>query len=150
MRAVGMGRGARAASGGESVTPGFAADLIDKSYGIPPEQVVDSSAVTRYQFAADGKPALLREAKVLFIDDGPGKAEGINTFIGHSPIFAFGNSDDDKQMLEWTAAGSGPRFMGLVHHDDAEREWAYDRKSRIRTLDKAWDEAIAKGWIVII
>src|SRR2546423_6919375 len=112
--------------------------FTNKSYGIPPEQVVGSSAITRYQFAADGKPELRREAKLLFIDDGPGKAEGINTFIGRRPIFAFGNSDGDQQMLEWTAAGSGPRFMGLVHHTDAEREWAYDRKSHIGNLDKAW------------
>jgi len=123
--------------------------FTDKSYGIPPEQIVGSSAVTKYQFAPDGKPELLREAKVLFIDDGPGKAEGINTFIGRRPIFAFGNSDGDQQMLEWTAAGNGPRFMGLVHHTDAEREWAYDRKSHIGKLDKAWDEAVAKDWTVV-
>src|SRR6266404_5508282 len=123
--------------------------FTNKSYGIPPEQVVSSSAITRYQFAADGKPELLREAKLLFIDDGPGKAEGINTFIGRRPIFAFGNSDGDKQMLEWTAAGNGPRFMGLVHHTDAEREWAYDRQSQIGKLDKAWDEAVAKSWTVV-
>jgi phosphoglycolate phosphatase-like HAD superfamily hydrolase len=123
--------------------------FADKSYSIPPEQVVGSSAVTRYQFASDGKPELLREAKVLFINDGPGKAEGINTFIGRRPIFAFGNSDGDQQMLEWTAAGTGSRFMGLVHHTDAEREWAYDRKSHIGKLDKALDEANAKGWTVV-
>ena len=123
--------------------------FTDKSYGIPPEQIVGSSAVTKYQFAPDGKPELLREAKVLFIDDGPGKAEGINTFIGRRPIFAFGNSDGDQQMLEWTAAGKGPRFMGLVHHTDADREWAYDRKSHIGKLDKALDEATAKGWTVV-
>jgi len=131
--------------GGAEFMRAFASD----AYGIPPEQVVGSSAVTKYQFATDGKPELLREAKVLFIDDGTGKAEGINTFIGRRPVFAFGNSDGDKQMLEWTAAGNGPRFMGLVHHDDAEREWAYDRKSEVGKLDKAWDEAIAKGWIVL-
>lgn len=91
----------------------------------------------------------MREAKVLFIDDGPGKAEGINTFIGRRPIMAFGNSDGDQQMLEWTTAGSGIRFALIVHHDDDEREWAYDRKSQIGKLDKAWDEANAKGWIVL-
>jgi phosphoglycolate phosphatase-like HAD superfamily hydrolase len=123
--------------------------FTNKSYGIPPEQVLGSSAVTRYQFATDGKPELLREAKVLFIDDGPGKAEGINTFIGRRPIAAFGNSDGDQQMLEWTTAGNGARFALLVHHDDAEREWAYDRKSSIGKLDKAWDEAVAKGWTVV-
>ena len=123
--------------------------FTDKSNGIPPEQIVGSSAVTKYQFAPDGKPELIREAKILFIDDGQGKAEGINTFIGRRPIFAFGNSDGDQQMLEWTAAGNGSRFMGLVHHTDAEREWAYDRKSHIGKLDKAWDEAVAKGWTVV-
>lgn len=87
--------------------------------------------------------------EVLFIDDKAGKPEGIQSFNGQRPIFAFGNSDGDQQMLEWTAAGRGARFMGLVHHDDAVREWAYDRKSRIGTLNKAWDEAIAKGWTVV-
>jgi len=123
--------------------------FAEKSYGIPPEQVVGSSAVTKYQLHANGKPELLREAKVLFINDGPGKAEGINTFIGRRPIFAFGNSDGDQQMLEWTAAGSGPRFTALVHHTDAEREWAYDRNSDVGRLDKAWDEAKAKSWVVV-
>jgi hypothetical protein len=119
--------------------------FADKSYGIPPEQVVGSSAVTKYQFAPDGKPELLREAKVFFIDDGPGEAEGINTFIERRPIMAFGSSDGDQQMLEWTAAGTGPRFCLIVHQDDAEREWAYDRKSQIGKLDKAWDEAVTKA-----
>jgi len=123
--------------------------FADKSYGIPPEQVVGSSSVTKFELTADGKPALLREAKVLFIDDGPGKPEGINTFIGRRPIFAFGNSDGDQQMLEWTAAGAGARFMGIVHHTDAEREWAYDRTSHIGKLDKALDEGLAKGWTIV-
>src|SRR5205823_12062419 len=123
--------------------------FTDKSYGIPPEQVVGSSAVTKYQFAPGGKPELLREAKILFVDDGPGKAEGINTFIGRRPIMAFGNSDGDQQMLEWTTAGSGMRFALIVHHDDSEREWAYDRKSQIGKLDTAWDEAVAKGWTIL-
>ena len=74
---------------------------------------------------------------------------GIQRFIGRRPIFAFGNSDGDKQMLEWTAGGDGPRFMGLVHHTDAEREYAYDRKSHVGKLDKALDEATAKGWTVV-
>jgi hypothetical protein len=90
-------------------------------------------------------PALVKLPKNEFIDDGPGKPVGINRFIGRRPIMAFGNSDGDQQMLEWTTAGNGARFALLVHHDDAEREWAYDRKSRIGTLNKAWDEAIAKG-----
>ena len=92
---------------------------------------------------------LFKEPKIDFIDDGPGKPVGINRFIGRRPIFAFGNSDGDLQMLEWTAAGDGARFMGLVHHTDAEREWAYDRNSHVGSLDKALDEANAKGWTVV-
>lgn len=121
----------------------------EKAYGIPPEQVVGSTGVTKFQLGADGKPVLLKTAKVQFIDDGPGKASGINMFIGRRPIFAFGNSDGDQQMLQWTAAGAGPRFMGLVHHTDAEREYAYDRTSKIGKLDKALDEANARGWTVV-
>jgi hypothetical protein len=97
----------------------------------------------------DGIPVLLRERKVEFVDDKAGKPEGINRFIGRRPVFAFGNSDGDKEMLEWTAAGSGARFMGLVHHTDAVREWAYDRNSPVGRLDKAWDEALRRGWTVV-
>jgi hypothetical protein len=97
----------------------------------------------------DGRPVLIKEAKVLFIDDGPGKPEGINHFIGHVPIFAFGNSDGDLEMLQYTAGGPGARFMGLVHHTDAEREWAYDRHSHIGRLDKALDAAKTHGWTVV-
>ena len=96
-----------------------------------------------------GQPVLVKEPGVEFIDDGPGKPLGINRFIGRRPILAFGNSDGDLQMLQWTAAGDGPRFMALVHHDDAAREWAYDRTSAIGKLDKAWDEAVARGWTVV-
>ncbi len=118
-------------------------------YGIPPEQVIGSTGVTKFQIGADGKPELIKEPKVEFVDDGPGKPVGINKFIGRRPVFAFGNSDGDQQMLEWTAAGSGPRFEGLVHHTDAAREYAYDRTSKIGKLDKALDEANAKGWLVV-
>jgi hypothetical protein len=97
----------------------------------------------------DGKPELLRLPEVQFIDDKQGKPIGIETFIGRRPIAAFGNSDGDQQMLEWTMGGSGARFVFIVHHDDAEREWAYDRKSDVGRLDKAWDEAVAKGWTVV-
>lgn len=121
----------------------------EKTYRIPPEQVVGSSVITHFRLGPDGKPSLVKTAKVQFIDDGPGKPSGINMFIGRHPIFAFGNSDGDQQMLEWTAAGSGPRFMGLVHHTDAAREYAYDRQSKIGKLDKALDEADAKGWTVV-
>lgn len=121
----------------------------EKAYGIPPEQVVGSTGVTKYQLDVTGKPSLLKTAKVQFIDDGPGKPVGINMIIGRRPIFAFGNSDGDLQMLQWTAAGAGARFMGLVRHTDAEREYAYDRQSKIGKLDKALDEATAKGWQVV-
>ncbi|QDP26152.1 HAD family hydrolase [Bradyrhizobium cosmicum] len=121
----------------------------EKAYGIPPEQVVGSSGVTQYQLDAAGKPSLLKTAKVQFIDDGPGKPSGINMMIGRRPILAFGNSDGDHQMLQWTMAGSGARFAGLVHHTDEVREYAYDRQSKVGKLDKAWDEARAKGWTIV-
>jgi phosphoglycolate phosphatase-like HAD superfamily hydrolase len=127
----------------------FMRTFAERVYGIPPEQVVGSSGVVKFEMGADGKPQLIKEAKIEFIDDGPGKPVGINRFIGHRPILAFGNSDGDQQMLEYTAAGSGARFMGLVHHTDAEREWAYDRNSHVGKLDKALDEATAKGWTVV-
>lgn len=123
--------------------------FAERIYGIPPEQVVGSSGVTKFKMDADGKPVLLKEPEVEFIDDGPGKPIGINRFIGRRPILAFVNSDGDLQMLQWTAAGAGPRFMGIVHHTDANREWAYDRQSHIGRLDKAWDEANARGWTVV-
>jgi len=126
----------------------FMRPWTEKAYGIPPEQVVGSSIKTKFELR-DGKPVLVRLAELNFIDDKTGKPVGINQHIGRRPIFAFGNSDGDQQMLEWTAAGSGTRFMGLVHHTDADREWAYDRKSHIGTLDKALDEANAKGWTVV-
>lgn len=117
-------------------------------YGIPPEQVIGSSIATAFQMR-DGTPVLVRQPKIDFIDDKAGKPVGINKFIGRRPILAFGNSDGDQQMLQWTAAGSGARFMGLVHHTDAEREYAYDRQSHIGKLDKAWDEGVKRGWTVV-
>jgi len=126
----------------------FMRAFAEQTYGIPPEQVVGSSGMVKFELR-DGKPALVKQPKIEFIDDGPGKPVGINRFIGRRPIASFGNSDGDQQMLEWTAAGSGARFCLLVHHDDAEREWAYDRDSKIGHLDKAWDEAAAKGWTVV-
>jgi hypothetical protein len=120
----------------------------EKVYGVPPEQVIGSTIKTKFE-RRDGKPVLMRLPEVDFIDDHVGKPIGINKFIGRRPLLAFGNSDDDHQMLQWTAAGSGLRFMGLVHHTDAEREWAYDRTSHIGRLDKALDEAQAKGWTVV-
>jgi phosphoglycolate phosphatase-like HAD superfamily hydrolase len=126
----------------------FMRNFAEKTYGIPPEQVIGSSGVTQYQ-VQDASPILIKQPKVLFVDDGPGKPEGINHFIGRQPIFAFGNSDGDKEMLEWTAACKGRCFMGLVHHTDGEREYAYDRKSDVGKLDKALDEALDKGWTVV-
>ena len=120
----------------------------ERVYGVPPEQVVGSTVVTRFEMR-DAEPVLLREPKIEFVDDKVGKPVGINKFIGRRPVFAFGNSDGDQQMLEWTAAGRGARFMGIVHHTDAEREWAYDRTSDIGRLDKALDEANARGWTIV-
>ena len=127
----------------------FVRAFAEPVYGIPPEQVIGSSFGIQFKLGADGKPILMREPRIDFIDDGPGKPVGINRFIGRRPVFAFGNSDGDQQMLEWTAAGSGPRFAGLVHHTDATREYAYDRTSKIGRLDKALDKAHAKGWTVV-
>lgn len=121
----------------------------ERAYGIPPEQVIGSSGVAQFRLDAAGNPSLLKTAKVQFVDDGPGKPVGINMMIGRRPILAFGNSDGDHQMLQWTMAGSGARFAGIVHHTDAEREYAYDRPSKIGQLDKAWDDAKAKGWTVV-
>ena len=126
----------------------FMRPWVEKAYGIPPEQVVGSSGATKFELRPNG-PVLLKEPRVEFVDDGPGKPAGINRFIGRRPILAFGNSDGDHQMLQWTAAGSGARLMGLVHHTDAEREWAYDRQSHIGKLDKALDEALARNWTVV-
>jgi phosphoglycolate phosphatase-like HAD superfamily hydrolase len=127
----------------------FMRAFAETVYGVLPEQVIGSTFATRFRIGADGKPELVREPRIDFIDDGPGKPVGINKFIGRRPVFAFGNSDGDQQMLEWTAAGSGPRFAGLVHHTDAAREYAYDRTSKIGRLDKALDEANTKGWTVV-
>ena len=117
-------------------------------YGIPPEQVIGSTVKTKFELR-DGKPVLMRLPEVDFIDDKEGKPVGINKYIGRRPIAAFGNSDGDLQMLQWTMAGNGARFALIVHHTDAEREWAYDRTSHIGKLDKALDEAQAKGWTVV-
>jgi hypothetical protein len=126
----------------------FMRPWAQKVYGIPPEQVVGSVGKVKYEIR-NGKPVLVKLAEVEFVDDKEGKPAGINKFIGRVPVFAFGNSDGDHQMLQRTAAGGGARFMGLVHHTDATREWAYDRKSHIGALDKAWDEAVQRGWTVV-
>jgi len=120
----------------------------EKVYGIPPEQVIGSSGKLKFELR-DGKPVLVKLPEVDFIDDKEGKPVAINKFIGRRPTLAFGNSDGDLQMLQWTAAGNGVRFMGLVHHTDADRERAYDRDSSIGRLNKALDEAKAKNWTVV-
>lgn len=126
----------------------------ERVYGVPVEQVVGSSIVTQYQ-VADGKPVLMREPKVFFIDDKAGKPVGINLFIGKRPVAAFGNSDGDRQMLEWTGAGDGPRLMMLVLHDDPEREYAYGPAdglpdTKVGTFPQPlMDEARQRGWTVI-
>lgn len=126
----------------------FMRPWAEKVYGVPPEQVIGSSIKTKFEMH-DGKPVLVRLPKVNFIDDKEGKPVGINSHIGRRPIAAFGNSDGDLQMLQWTTAGDGARFALYVHHTDAKREWAYDRKSSIGKLDKGLDEAKANGWTIV-
>jgi hypothetical protein len=117
-------------------------------YGVPPEQVIGSSIKTRFELR-DGEPVLVRLPEMNFIDDKEGKPVAINQHIGRRPIAAFGNSDGDLQMLQWTTAGEGRRLGVIIRHTDAEREWAYDRESHIGRLDKALDEAARQGWIVV-
>ncbi|MBP9146874.1 MAG: haloacid dehalogenase-like hydrolase [Thermoanaerobaculia bacterium] len=126
----------------------FMRPWAERVYGIPPEQIVGSSIRTKFELR-DGKPVLVRLPELNFIDDKEGKPVGIQQHIGRRPIAAFGNSDGDLQMLQWTTAGAGPRFALYVHHDDAAREWAYDRDSHIGKLDKGLDEAKANGWTVV-
>jgi phosphoglycolate phosphatase-like HAD superfamily hydrolase len=127
----------------------FMRPWTERVYGIPPEQVVGSSIQTKYEMR-NGTPVLVRLPKINFIDDKAGKPVGINSHIGRRPIAAFGNSDGDRQMLEWTQAGGGARLMMLVHHDDAGREWAYGAKSKIGTFsDALMAEAKKQGWVVI-
>ncbi len=126
----------------------FMRPISEKTYGIAPEQVVGSSVVTEFQ-VKDGKPVLVRMPKIDFVNDKAGKPVGIYEHIGRRPILAFGNSDSDMQMIEYTRAGEGRRLGLFVHHTDAVREYAYDRKSHVGTLDKALDQADANGWIIV-
>jgi hypothetical protein len=127
----------------------FMRPWTEKVYGIPPEQVVGSSIKTKYEMH-DGKPVLMRLPEVNFIDDKTGKPVGINEHIGRRPVAAFGNSDGDQQMLEWTQAGDGARLMMLVHHDDPVREFAYGAESKIGTFsDALMAEAKKNDWTVI-
>ena len=125
----------------------FMRPWTEKVYGIPPEQVIGSSIKTKFEMR-DGKPVIVRLPELNFFDDKAGKPAAIQHHIGRRPIFAAGNSDGDLQMLQWTSAGTGPRFCLYVHHTDADREWAYDRESHVGKLDKGLDEAAAKGWTV--
>jgi hypothetical protein len=120
----------------------------ERVYGIPPEQVIGSSGKLKFELR-DGKPVLVKLPEIDFIDEKAGKPIGIQQHIGRRPIAAFGNSDGDLEMLQYTTAGSGARFALIIHHTDADREWAYDRQSPIGRLDKALDEAQAKGWTVV-
>jgi len=130
--------------GGVEFMRGFA----EKVYGIPPEQVIGSSGKLKFEIR-NGKPVFVKLAELDYWDDKEAKPIAIQKHIGRRPIAAFGNSDGDLQMLQWTAAGSGPRFCLYVHHTDADREWAYDRESHIGRLDKGLDQARSKGWTVV-
>lgn len=119
----------------------------EAAYGIPPEQIVGSTIKTKYEIR-DGKPVIVRLPQIDFIDDKAGKPVGINQYIGRRPIAAFGNSDGDFQMLEWVTSAGGARLGLIVHHDDAEREYAYDRKSAIGKLERGLDEGPQRGWSI--
>jgi phosphoglycolate phosphatase-like HAD superfamily hydrolase len=126
----------------------FMRPWAERIYGIPPEQVVGSSGKLKLE-VRDGRPVLLKLPEIDLIDDKEGKPVGIQMRIGRRPIAAFGNSDGDLQMLEWAAAGPGARFALFVHHDDAAREFAYDRADTLQKFSVGWDEALAKGWTVV-
>ena len=126
----------------------FMRPVTQRLYGIPPEQVVGTSVVSKYELQ-DGKPVLVKMPEIFFIDDKEGKPVGIHQFIGKRPIFAAGNSDGDYEMLLWTTTGPGKRFGLIVHHDDEKREYAYDRKSHIGKLDKALDAVSKNKWVVV-
>jgi phosphoglycolate phosphatase-like HAD superfamily hydrolase len=133
--------------GGQEFVRAFA----ERTYGVPPEQVIGSAGKVKYEYGADGKPELIKLPEVLLVDDKGGKPEGINLIIGRRPVAAFGNSDGDRQMLEYAqAGGDGARLMMLVHHDDVEREYAYGPESKVGTFpDSLMDEARQRGWTVI-
>ena len=120
----------------------------ERVYGIPPERVIGSAGKMKLEMR-DGKPVLIKLAEVDLIDDKEGKPVGIQSRMGRRPIAAFGNSDGDLQMLQWTMAGPGARFALFVHHDDAAREYAYDRDDKLQKFSVGWDEAVARGWTVV-
>ena len=126
----------------------FMRAFAQETYGVPPERVIGSVGESSLEIR-DGVPVIVKAPAVAFIDDKAGKPIAIDRRIGRRPIFAAGNSDGDLQMLQWTTAGPGPRFALIVHHTDAAREWAYDRKSHIGHLDKALNAAAGRGWTVV-
>ena len=126
----------------------FIRSISEEAYGIPTWQVVGSEGKTRYE-VRDGVPSLMKDGDVSFVDDHEGKPVGIERFIGQRPILAAGNSDGDFEMLEWTTAGEGPRLGMLIHHTDADREFAYDRDSDVGVLSKGLDQAGERGWVLI-
>jgi phosphoserine phosphatase len=127
----------------------FIRSFAEDAYGIPPWQVVGSEGTTSYVVADDGTPGISKDGGITFVDDKEGKPVGIMRHIGQRPIFAAGNSDGDFQMLEWTTAGSGPRFGMLIHHTDAEREFVYDREGHIGVLNRGLDEGPDRGWLIV-
>ncbi|MEM7074056.1 MAG: HAD family hydrolase [Pseudomonadota bacterium] len=126
----------------------FIRAFAEDAYGIPPHQVVGSRGNMSYA-VQDGVPMVRKEPDILFIDDKEGKPVGIETRIGKRPVFAGGNSDGDFQMIEYTMAGDGPRFGLIVHHTDADREWAYDRDGHVGVLDRGLDEGPDRGWTIV-
>jgi hypothetical protein len=126
----------------------FMCPWTEQVYGVPPENVVGTSQELRYE-ERGGNPAILREGQIHFINDKAGKPVGIQRYIGRRPILAAGNSDGDFEMLQWTTSGGGPRLGLIVHHTDADREWAYDRRSNEGRLDRALDAAPGNGWLVV-
>jgi len=126
----------------------FMRTFSEAVYGIPPENVVGSSIVTKYE-VREGRPVLVRQPKLNFYNDKDDKPVGINNFIGRRPLAAFGNSDGDFAMLEWVAGGAGARFALIVHHDDAEREFAYDREAGLARLARGLDEGPKRGWTLV-
>ena len=127
---------------------GFMRPWTEKAYGIPPEQVIGTRITTKLD-VRDGKPVIVNQSELEFLNNADGKALAIQAHIGRRPIASFGNSDGDIEMMQWTSAGSGPRLCLFVHHTDSTREWAYDRTSNVGRLDKGLDQARAKGWIVV-
>ena len=126
----------------------FMRPWVERVYGIPPEQVVGSRIKMKYE-VRNGVPVIVRLAEIDLVDDKAGKPVGIQQVIGRRPTIAFGNSDGDFEMLEWTTTAPGPRLGVIVHHTDAEREWAYDRESSVGRLVRGLDEADRRGWVVV-